>query len=135
MLISRDDHLTTQSTASLLVYIASRWSCGRGGSSATAAFDLVASVPLRDRDRPRCTAVLSALARHLQRAGRRRPGPHGRRGRNQASGVAGRVAGGRPGAQIVQRGISCDVVAAAARQRDGEWDARGVDEQVVLRSG
>lgn len=43
------------------------------------------------------------------------------------------LAGDRPGVQIVeQRQQLGDVVAVAARQRDGERDARRVDEQMVL---
>lgn len=43
------------------------------------------------------------------------------------------LAGDRPAVQVVeQRDQLGDVVAIAAGQRDGERDARGVDEQVVL---
>ena len=43
------------------------------------------------------------------------------------------LAGDRPGAQLVkQRDQLGDVVAVSAGQRDGERDAAGVDEQVVL---
>lgn len=39
----------------------------------------------------------------------------------------------RPGMEVVeQRQQLGNVVSVAARQRDGEWDARRIDEQVVL---
>jgi hypothetical protein len=43
------------------------------------------------------------------------------------------LAGDWPGVQVVQQRQQLrDVVAVAAGQRDGEWDAGRVDEQMVL---
>jgi hypothetical protein len=43
------------------------------------------------------------------------------------------LASDRPGVEIVQQRQELgDVVAVAAGQRDGQRDARGIDEQVVL---